>query len=157
MNRKDAKKKYGENLRRLRNEKGLSQEELAKALGYTNRSSINKIEIGRSNIPTDKIARTAEVLGVSPLELFEVDDDTKADIYVVAEAPRAGSDMPVITEVGVVDTLPSGSFHGGLDIRTNLWKVFSELSDKNQEQAMSYMQYLADLQKKDEEKKDDNS
>lgn len=71
MNKEEAKKKYGENLRRIRQAKGMSQEELAKALGYTNRSSINKIEIGRSNIPTDKIARMAEVLEVSPLELFE--------------------------------------------------------------------------------------
>lgn len=71
MNKEEAKKKYGENLRRIRQSKGMSQEELAKALGYTNRSSINKIEIGRSNIPTDKIAKMAEVLGVSPLDLFE--------------------------------------------------------------------------------------
>ena len=51
---------------------------LAKALGYTNRSSINKIEIGRSSIPTEKIQRTAQVLGVSPLELFKTDDDIEA-------------------------------------------------------------------------------
>jgi transcriptional regulator with XRE-family HTH domain len=58
-------------IKQKRLEQFMSQEELAKALGYTNRSSINKIEIGRSNIPTDKIAKMAEVLGVSPLDLFE--------------------------------------------------------------------------------------
>lgn len=81
MNREDAKKRYGENLKRLRIAKGMSQEELAKALGYTNRSSINKIEIGRSNIPTDKIARTAEVLGVSPLDLFNT-VETAVDLEI---------------------------------------------------------------------------
>lgn len=81
MNREDAKRRYGENLKRLRIARGMSQEELAKALGYTNRSSINKIEIGRSNIPTDKIARTAEVLGVSPLELFDT-TETEVDLEI---------------------------------------------------------------------------
>lgn len=71
MDKEESKKVFGENLRRIRTARGMSQEELAKALGYTNRSSINKIEIGRSNIPTDKIKRAAEVLGVSPLDLFQ--------------------------------------------------------------------------------------
>lgn len=79
MNKEESKRKYGQNLRRLREAKGMSQEELAKALGYTNRSSINKIEIGRSSIPTEKIQLTAQVLGVSPLELFEGEDEVDND------------------------------------------------------------------------------
>ena len=75
MNKEESKKQFGKNLKRLRTEKGLSQEELAHALGFKNRSSINKIEIGRSNIPTDKIQKTAEVLGVSPLVLFQIDGE----------------------------------------------------------------------------------
>lgn len=83
MNKEEGKKEFGLKLKRLRTEKGISQEELAKALGYTNRSSINKIEIGRSAIPVDKISRIAQVLEVSPLELFENAEDgvdTESDI-----------------------------------------------------------------------------
>ena len=76
MNKAESKKQFGRNLKRLRMAKGMSQEELAKALGYTNRSSINKIEIGRSSIPTDKIKQTADILGVSPLDLFEENPDS---------------------------------------------------------------------------------
>ena len=125
----------------------MSQEELAKALGYTNRSSINKIEIGRSNIPTDKIAKTAEVLGVSPLELFDIGDEAHMEVFVIGE--NSVKNMPIIKEAGIAkpDTLPSGAFHGGLEVSPDFWIEFNKLSDKNQEQAMTYIKYLQELQK----------
>lgn len=55
------------------------------------------------------------------------------------------------------DTLPSGAFHGGLNIRADLWIEFSRLSDRNQEQAMTYIKYLAELQKKEEEHNDEST
>lgn len=71
MKKEEAKKIFGENLKRLRMAKGFSQDELARMVGYTNRSSINKIEVGRSGIPAAKVNEIAKVLGVSPLELFQ--------------------------------------------------------------------------------------
>lgn len=71
MNKEEAKIIFGENLKRLRTSIGMSQEELAKALGYTNRSSINKIELGKNDMPRNKVLRAAQVLGVNPLQLFE--------------------------------------------------------------------------------------
>jgi len=130
MNREDAKKRYGENLKRLRIARGMSQEELAKALGYTNRSSINKIEIGRSNIPTDKIARTAEVLGVSPLELFDT-----AETYEVSMIPQ--------------ETLPAGTYRGSADVVADDGKItalMEKLSPNNQEKLKEYAQFLLQQQ-----------
>ena len=71
MNKEDAKKVFGKNLKRLRLARGLSQDELSKRLGYTNRSSINKIELGKNDMPRSKIVQAANILGVSPLELFK--------------------------------------------------------------------------------------
>jgi len=71
MDKIEAKRIFGENLRRIRIAKGMSQEELATKLGYVNRSSINKIEVGRSDMPRSKIELAAKILGVSPLELFK--------------------------------------------------------------------------------------
>ena len=71
MNKEEAKIIFGENLKKLRIARNMSQEELAKALGYTNRSSINKIELGKNDMPRNKVLRAAQVLGVSPLQLFE--------------------------------------------------------------------------------------
>lgn len=123
MNKEESKKKYGQNLRRLREARGMSQEDLAKALGYTNRSSINKIEIGRSSIPTEKIQLTAQVLGVSPIELFEGEE----------EAP---------TLPGGIDTnkIKTAIFNGDI----------SKLNEPNQARLMSYYQALLDTQENEE-------
>jgi len=129
MNKDESKKIYGRNLKRLRQERGMSQEELAKALGFKNRSSINKIEIGRSNIPTDLITRTAEILGVSPLELFQEEPEVK-------------------------ETLPSGSFRGGVDITAKNDKispVLEKLSPNNQEKLLDYALFLLQQQDKGDE------
>lgn len=60
----------GKNILRLRKEMGMTQEELAKRMGYTSKSSINKIEMGKSDIPQSKIAKFAEVLGTTPAYLM---------------------------------------------------------------------------------------
>ena len=70
MNKEDAKKLFGINLKRLRTERGMSQEELAKKLGYKGRSAINKIETGVNDMPREMVVRCADALGVSPLDLF---------------------------------------------------------------------------------------
>lgn len=58
------------NIRKLREAKGLSQEELAKLVGYTNRSSIAKIEKGEVDLTQSKIIAFAEALGTTPGELM---------------------------------------------------------------------------------------
>ena len=58
--------KIGDRIRDCRIEKGFSQDELAKRLGYKSRSSINKIEKDASGLPQKKIAAIAEALGTTP-------------------------------------------------------------------------------------------
>ena len=87
MDKIEAKIIFGENIKKLRLAKNMSQEELAKALGYENRSSINKIELGKNDMPRNKIVRAAQVLGVSPLAFFEGADsepdfDVKQDSWL---------------------------------------------------------------------------
>jgi transcriptional regulator with XRE-family HTH domain len=78
MKKEDAKRLFGINLKKLRLEKGMSQDELAKKLGYKGRSAINKIETGVNDMPRDMVLRCAEVLGVSPLSLFYYGETTEA-------------------------------------------------------------------------------
>lgn len=59
-------------IKRLRLEAGLSQEELARRVGYTDRSSIAKVEAGRVDLTESKILALSEVLGVSPAELMGI-------------------------------------------------------------------------------------
>ena len=82
MNKEEAKKLFGMNLKKLRLEKGMSQEELAKKLGYKGRSAINKIETGVNDMPRDMVVRCAEVLGVSPLDLFFYEYLPDSDVHI---------------------------------------------------------------------------
>ena len=55
-----------ETIKRLREERGLSQEALAGLTGYTDRSSIAKIEKGQVSLSAAKIALFAQALGTTP-------------------------------------------------------------------------------------------
>lgn len=59
----------GEIIKARREELKMSQEELAKQLGYKSRSSINKIETASQNLPIKKISKIAEVLGTDPYKI----------------------------------------------------------------------------------------
>lgn len=60
----------GERIAKYREEKGLSQEELANLLGYKSRSTIQKIESGQRDVPRKMIAQLSIVLNVNPLDLL---------------------------------------------------------------------------------------
>lgn len=66
--------KLYENIKRYRIEAKLSQAELAKRTGYTDRSSIAKIEKGLIDLSQSKIKQFAEVLGVTPGHLMGWDE-----------------------------------------------------------------------------------
>lgn len=58
------------NIKKLREAKGMSQDELAELTGYSDRSSIAKIEKGLVDLPQTKILSFAKALGVSPSQLM---------------------------------------------------------------------------------------
>lgn len=66
--------KLYDNIKRLRLEQNMTQDELAQKVGYTSRSSINKIEAGKVDLSQSKIIEFAAVLGVTPAYLMGWDD-----------------------------------------------------------------------------------
>ena len=65
----------GSNIRKIRNEKGLTQEELGKA-AKVGKTTIHKYETGEiPNIPYDRIVRIAKALNVHPGTLMGWDDE----------------------------------------------------------------------------------
>lgn len=60
----------GDKIRARREELGISQDELAKRVGYRSRSSINKIEIDGRGLPQSKIVAFAKALNTSPAYLM---------------------------------------------------------------------------------------
>ncbi len=63
----------GRNIRRLRQERGLSQEHLADEIGV-HRTYMGGVERGERNLTLRSLERLAERLGVSPLGLLRETD-----------------------------------------------------------------------------------
>lgn len=69
MNKKYIKK-FGKHLKKLRKERGLTQEDLEVA-DEISRSTISMVEIGANDITLSKIKSIADTLGVDIRELFD--------------------------------------------------------------------------------------
>lgn len=62
-------------IRDLRLKQGLSQEELALSLGYTDRSSIAKIEAGKVDLSQSKLEKLAQIFSVSVSYLLGMEEN----------------------------------------------------------------------------------
>ena len=67
----------GERIKIKRKEKGWSQRDLAAKIGYSNHSTVGKIETGKVDLPQSKVIQFAEVLGVSVAYLMGWEDQQK--------------------------------------------------------------------------------
>ena len=65
----EIRRRFGQRLRELRHEKGLSQEELALQCGL-DRSYVGQIERGERNLSLENIHKLADALGVPASELL---------------------------------------------------------------------------------------
>ena len=64
----------GERIKQRRLELGLTQEELAKRMGYNGRTSVCVAEQRGDNVTTTRVAKFAKALGVSPMWLMFGED-----------------------------------------------------------------------------------
>lgn len=79
----------GERIKRRREELGLSQSELARKVGYTSRSTINKIEKDGRGISQDKIVAIAKALRTTPSYLMGWEDEEVANLTAMQEETMA--------------------------------------------------------------------
>ena len=61
----------GKKLKARREQLGLTQEELAKKLGYKSKSTINKIELDINDVSQSKLIKLADALDVDPTYFIE--------------------------------------------------------------------------------------
>lgn len=70
----DIMARFGQAVRKLRREQGISQEELAERCGL-HRTYISDVELGKRNVSLENIERIASSLNISLIDLFvEVDN-----------------------------------------------------------------------------------
>lgn len=77
-------KTIGERIRERRIQLEMSQDELAKRLGYKSRSSINKIESGDQMLTQSKIAAIAKELQVTPSYIMGWDDGPEPEPIILS-------------------------------------------------------------------------
>ena len=65
----------GEKIKRRRMELGWSQRELARKMGYSDNSTLARIEQGKVDVYQNKIVQFSEVLGVSIAYLMDWEDE----------------------------------------------------------------------------------
>ena len=112
------------NIKSRRQDLGMSQTELAKKCGYTDRSSIAKIESGKVDLPQSKIKTFADALGVSAADLM---GDVGGDVIPynhVQKIPilgRIAAGLPIYAEQQIegytYTTLNSGAEYFALKVQ----------------------------------------
>ena len=98
--------KLYENIKTRRKAAKMTQEELARLTGYTDRSSIARIEKGEIDLPQSKIKQFAEALGTTPSHLmgWEIDPtDAGAIAAKVLKDPEVFQFMKDFMEMDEVD------------------------------------------------------
>lgn len=82
----------GEMIKKRREQLGMSQDELAKKMGYKSRSSINKMELGLQDVPQRKVKDFAKALSVSISYLLEDDQkQTSGSLVPIYSALSCGT------------------------------------------------------------------
>lgn len=107
----------GERIKRRREALNMSQSDLARKVGYTSRSTINKIERDGRGISQDKIVAIAKALDTTPSYLMGWEEavitedgiitDYIADGILIEKVKRLSPASRFILD-GVIDTLLKG-------------------------------------------------
>lgn len=71
----------GERIKTRREELGLTQQELADRMGYTSRTTINKIEAGINDISQSKVVAFAKALETTVAYLMEWEEEEEQKAY----------------------------------------------------------------------------
>ena len=116
----------GLRIRRIRTERGMSQAELATMLGYTDRSSIAKIEAGKTDMSPEKIKETARILGTTEAYLTGNLEDTLKTMNV-SVVHHVGGDIQVYDTVRGVHVTYTPSDWRQLEELDDFRTVWSDL------------------------------
>lgn len=100
---------FGERVRRRREMiDGLSQEKLAKLVGYKGRSAINKVELGIIDVSQDKVMEYAKALKTSPAYLMGWVDDPELTHEETLQLEKEGKIRVIAADTA---SLPPSIFH----------------------------------------------
>lgn len=118
------------NIKSLREQLGLSQEELAHKVGYKDRTSIAKIEAGKIDLPQSKIVAFAEALNTTPVKLM-------------------GWETPTAEPEGYYTDPAAAEYAEYARTNPNIRIMFSAAKDISKEQMEKTVEYIQFLKSKE--------
>ena len=90
MENSNKYQKIGENLRKIREIKGIKQESIAKQLGITT-NGYGKIERGETSLNIKRLEEIAEILGVNALDVMQFDENIIFNINSMSNSAPNGT------------------------------------------------------------------
>ena len=148
---KNMKDEFGQKIKKIRKDRGLTQQEFADSLGYAHKSTINKIESGQEDMSYQKILVLLKKYMLDAKSLFDnPEKDIKRIDELIEESKKPQHDSCIIYIHGLYGNKDEADFYSfysnrydviGLDYRDgNPWEVkdkiveeFSEISKKYKE------------------------
>ncbi len=127
----------GDRIKKRREELGMSQEELAKKVGYKSRSSVNKIEMDGRGLPQNKIVIFAKALETTPAFLMGWEEMNDEDI---------GNTFANDNLFEIIDNISTLSPQ-----EKNHFTNYLQLLDINRKKADDYVEQLLSIQQMDQE------
>ncbi len=134
--------KVGKIIREYREAKGLTQDDLAKALGYKNKSSIARLENGSSTLNPKKVHLFAATLGIDSRALNEALHEDFANI-VCDEKQKGNIVDPTLLEWADKDIIESRNYlvHFSRDGRAEM--ILQEDIDPRTRRLLKYLELLS--------------
>lgn len=128
--------KTGQIIKQLREEKGMTQEELAELMGYSHKSSINKIELGKADLPQSKLVAFAKIFNVNPCLLLGMESATNDDLQGWDNNINKVDNL--IKETKLIENIQSQWGKSAVKIL----ELFIQLNEQGQQKAMDYISDL---------------
>ena len=140
----------GQIIKMMREERGMTQETLAELMGYSHKSSINKIELGKADLPQSKIVAFAKVLGVTPCELLGFEPTKATDEQKELWDKKFNENQRLQKEVYLLEEIQKKFGKEAI----KLLDLFCTLNKSGKQKAVETLEDLSSIQKYIEKESD---
>lgn len=133
----------GQIIKTLREQRGMTQEQVAELMGYSHKSSINKIELGKSDLPQSKLVAFAKIFNVTPCELLGVDPQPATEEQVREWDEKFNSKLELQNEVLLIEAVQKKYGKKAVQIL----QLFEQLNDQGKSKAIDTLSDLTVISK----------
>ena len=133
----------GQIIRMLREERGMTQETLAELMGYSHKSSINKIEMGKADLPQSKLIAFAKILGVTPCELLGYEPTPATEEQKKLWDEKFNTNNSLANEVVLIEQIQKKYGKSAVQIL----QLFNSLNESGKQKALENLEDLTAIEK----------